>query len=243
LVTAGEDGLRLWDVPTGELLVRRPSPTNPSRGPSMGWMRSLAFLPNGRDLVTGMSDGTLLVWDMTPPLRKPEKTKDLGPKELDMLWSDLAGDARKAQQALFTMAAVPKQALPFLAEHLHPAAQVDPKRVDKLLADLDSEQFTVRDAAARELDGMGPQIEPALQRVLESKPSLEVRNRVRAIQEKQRGVPPAATLRTLRAIRVLEAIGTTEARELLRKLAGGAAGARETREAKAVLERHARRAS
>jgi WD40 repeat protein len=243
LATAGADGLRLWDVVSGELLLRRSWPANSVRRPLLTPIHSLAFLPNGRAVVTGMNDGTLLVWDMTPPPRKPDKARDLCHKDLNMLWSDLAGYARKAHRAIYTLAAVPKQALPFLAEHLHPAVPVDMKRVDKLLADLDSEQFAVRDTAARELESMGPQIEPALQRVLENKPSLEVRNRVRAIQEKQRGVPPTATLRTLRAIRVLEAIGTTEARRLLHKLTSGAVGARETREAKAALERLARHGS
>ena len=105
------------------------------------------------------------------------------------------------------------------------------------MTDLDSDQFAVREAATKELTDMGRQIEPALQRVLENKPSLEMRNRVRAIQESLRGVPPAATLRTLRAIRVLEAMGTEEARQLLRKLADGAAGVRETHEAKGALQR------
>jgi hypothetical protein len=41
----------------------------------------------------------------------------------------------------------------------------------------------------------------------------------------------------LRAIEVLERIGTPGAQELLRKLAGGAAAARQTREAKAALQR------
>ncbi|HEY7312885.1 MAG TPA: hypothetical protein VH643_26210 [Gemmataceae bacterium] len=38
---------------------------------------------------------------------------------------------------------------------------------------------------------MGEQIEPALRRVLDGKPSLEVRNRVQAIQASLHGVPPA----------------------------------------------------
>ena len=84
---------------------------------------------------------------------------------------------------------------------------------------------------------MGEQIEPALRRVLEGKPSLEVRGRVQAILDALGGVPPAGTLRTLRAIRALERVGTPEARRILRTLADGAAGARETREAKAALER------
>jgi hypothetical protein len=48
-------------------------------------------------------------------------------------------------------------------------------------------------------------------------------------------------LRQLLAVEVLEHIGTAEACELLTKLAGGAPGARLTREAKAALERLKRR--
>jgi len=126
---------------------------------------------------------------------------------------------------------------------LQPVAAVDAQRVKKLLADLDSERFAVRDAATKELTAMGEQLEPALRRVLESKPSLEVRNRVQAIQASLRGVPSIPTLRTLRAIRALEDIGTTEARQILRKLADGATGARETREANKALDRLALRRS
>src|SRR4051794_16642953 len=48
-------------------------------------------------------------------------------------------------------------------------------------------------------------------------------------------------LRWLRALTVLEAIGTAEARRVLEGVAGGEPGARPTREAKASLERLARR--
>lgn len=137
----------------------------------------------------------------------------------------------------------PARSLPFLADHLRPVAGVDAKRVAQLLADLDSEQFAVRDTAAKELAQMGEQIEPALRRVLEGKPSLEVRQRVQGILGSLRGVPPAATLRTLRAMEVLERAATPEARQILRKLAEGAPGARETRAAKAALERLAEQTS
>ncbi len=55
-------------------------------------------------------------------------------------------------------------------------------------------------------------------------------------------VLPSESLRGLRALHALEQIGTTDARELLRKLAGGAPEARLTREAKASLDRVAQRA-
>jgi WD40 repeat protein len=238
LLAVDTDILRLWDVATGDLLLRRALPEDIPRRPRYTAIASLAFLPNGRAAVTGMNDGTILVWDLAPETGpKTDIAPPLDRKQLDAAWSDLAGDARKAHRAIYTLAASAKQALPFLAEHLRPVASVDAQRVEKLLADLDSEQFSVREAAAKELTDMGRQIEPALQRVLDGKPSLEVRNRVRAIQETLRGIPSTATLRTLRAIRVLEHIGTAEARQLLRKLADGAVGARETREAKTALER------
>jgi hypothetical protein len=47
----------------------------------------------------------------------------------------------------------------------------------------------------------------------------------------------------LRAIEVLEQAGTPQARQELERLAGGAAGARMTQEAKASLERPQRRSS
>jgi hypothetical protein len=238
----GAGGIRVWDVATGQLLFQRRWPDGLVHHPGWSPAHCLAFLPNGRALATGMEDGTVFVWDLAPQTC-PETglARDLGRKELDALWTDLAAEARKAHRAIWTLAAAPAQAVPFLADHLRPVAGVDAKRVEKLLADLDSERFAVREAAARELTEMGQQIEPALRRVLESKPPLEVRNRVETILAAQRGVPPAALLRTLRAIQALERSGTPEARQVLRKLAEGAAGARETREAKASLQRLAKR--
>jgi hypothetical protein len=238
LVTADPDGLSFWDVRNGARVSSLKWPKDSVRAPLLTAIYSLAFLPDSRHLVTGMNDGTLLVWDLAPRAwPKTDPAPHLDSKQLDTAWSDLAGDARKAHQAIFTLAAAPKQALPFLAEHLQPVAPIDAKKVDRLLSELDSDQFRVRQAAARQLTEMGTQIEPALRRVLENMPSLETQKRVRAIQDKLHGVPPAATLRTLRAERVLEMIGTPEARQVLNKLAGGAAGARETREAAAALAR------
>ncbi|HEY7312523.1 MAG TPA: hypothetical protein VH643_24375 [Gemmataceae bacterium] len=243
LVTADTKALRLWDVATGERLLSRTWPDNFVRHPTLTPIYSLAFLPNSRALVTGLNDGTLLVWDLTPESPSRTRARHLDRKELDALWADLAGEARKAHRALHTLTEAPDDALPMLAERLRPPAPVDAKRVEKLLSDLDSERFAVRDAAAKELIRMGEQIEPALRRVLNGKPSLEVRNRVQAIQTSLHGAPPAPTLRTLRAIRALERFGTPEARHILRKLAGGAAEARATREAKKALDRLALRES
>jgi RNA polymerase sigma factor (sigma-70 family) len=238
LAMADADALRLWDAFTGKQLFRRSWPKGLVRRPLRTPIGSLDFLPGGRALVTGMGDGTLLVWDLEPATWAKDKAAEaLGRKEIEALWTDLAGDARKAHRAMPLLAAAPRQTVAFLKEHLQPVAPVDPKRVAQLLADLESRKFSVREQAFKELTRFGQQIEPALRRVLEGKPPIEMRKRVEALQVVLRGAPPSAVVRVLRSIRVLERIGTQQARELLKVLAAGVPAARETREARAALER------
>jgi hypothetical protein len=113
-----------------------------------------------------------------------------------------------------------------------------------LLAELNDSEFEAREKAAKELAKTREQIEPILRKALEGSPSAETRRRVQEILDLDlsRVVGTGEKLRTLRAIQVLERIGTKEACEILRKIAGGAASARETQEAKEALERIERRA-
>jgi hypothetical protein len=192
-------------------------------------------------LATGLEDGTILEWDLAPETRD---AKELSPTELDGLWADLAGpDARRAYRAIHLLVASRAPAIAYLRDHLHAVAEVDGNRVQRLLADLDSEQFMVREAATKELAMLAEQVEPALRRVLEGRPSLEVRRRVEKLLAAPPVAPSAATLGTLRAIQILEWIGTPEAEQILWELATGASAARATRTAKASLERLAKRPS
>jgi hypothetical protein len=73
-------------------------------------------------------------------------------------------------------------------------------------------------------------------------PSLETRQRLEQLMKKLEGPIRSATkLQRLRAIQVLERIGSKKAESLLKKLATGTPIARETQDAKASLERLARR--
>jgi dipeptidyl aminopeptidase/acylaminoacyl peptidase len=234
LATVDQKAIHIWDVATGDESFRWPWPEGVRSNPDWSPAHSLAFLPDGRGVVTGMDDGTLLVWDVLARRRPIRPGKH---ETLETLWSALADEARKAHGAVYTLAATPAATVPFLAERLKAAADIDDKLLVKLLADLDSDRFAVREAAQHELTQRRDNIEPALRRFLESKSTLEARRRIETILASPRPVPCAATLRALRAIRVLEAIGTPEARQLLRNLAGGAAAARQTREAKAALQR------
>jgi RNA polymerase sigma factor (sigma-70 family) len=243
------DGFRVWDLATGKEVFRRPL-----QGGLRGYpfATSLSFLPDGGRLATGLQDGTILIWDLEPKTwHAGIAVQDLAPRDLERLWADLAAEnsaAVKANQAVWTLAAVPARAVPFLKEHLRPAVAPDAQQVQRLIADLDSPEFTVRETAAKRLASFGEQAEPALRQALEGKPSLEARKRLEALhadaEQAGRGVVHSAELlRTLRAIRVLEHIGDREARQVLQKLAAGDPAARSTRQAREALRRLERRAA
>jgi hypothetical protein len=195
-------------------------------------------------------DGTVLIWDLEPKTWQAGLVvKDLAPRDLERLWADLADeDAAKAHQAVWTLVAVPAKAVAFLKERLRPTAALDGKQVQRLIVDLDSPVFAVREEAHKKLTSFGEQAEPALRQALESKPSLEVRKRLETLHTDAelagRGlVRSTELLRTLRAIRVLEHIGDREARQVMQKLAAGDPATRSTRQAKEALQRVERRAA
>jgi hypothetical protein len=183
-----------------------------------------------------MLDGTLLVWDLSELAKSSQpRTARLSAEDLKHLWDDLrSDDAGTAFQARTKLVGAPDQAAALLSEHVRPAEPPDPKRIEELLADLDSDKSATRDAAGKELQSLAEQIEPILRRTLDGQPSPEVRKRIEALLAGPRAAPTSEQLRTLRAIQILEAIATPPACEVLKKLAAGAEWAPETREAKAA---------
>jgi dipeptidyl aminopeptidase/acylaminoacyl peptidase len=223
--------VRLWDPATGKELRRIEG--------HRGSVAAVAFSPDGKLLASGASDTTMLVWDLTDG--KAARPQRVGPpaKDPTALWAALASsDARAADRAAWVLTADPVGASALLRERLQPVRAPDPRRLAQLLTDLDSERFAVREQAAQELERYEGAVKPALARVLEGKPSTEVRRRVEQLLAKlDNPVPSPEVLRALRAVGVLEWIGTAEARRVLERATQGAAEARQTREAKAALER------
>ena len=232
----GRTGVWIWEVATGRKVAHLKGDTE-----NVLW---LAFSPDSKRLVSGSTDHTALVWEVPSlPRRPPEK---LAPAALPKLWTQLAStDATDAHRAFLTLSDAPGQSVPFLKERLRPVASAaSAERLQRLLADLGSECFAVRQAATRELEKLGEQAGPALRKLLDEKPPLEVRRRAERLLEqlrRERFSPSPERLRQTRAIRVLERAATPEARRLLTELARGAPGAHLTGAARAALERLARR--
>jgi WD40 repeat protein/beta-lactamase regulating signal transducer with metallopeptidase domain len=234
LVVRGADrSVRAWEVDGGKEVGR-------FQGHD-GRIETVAISADGKCVATGSSDTTVLLWDAAA-LRKdmPERVAaELPDGMADTLWADLAGeDAGKALKAVLGLSGDPKHAVPVLAERLKPAAPIDAKQLEQWMADLESDKFAVRQEASANLVKAGEQVVPALKKVLASQPTIETRKRVEGLLDKLTGgVLTTEQLRLVRAIEALERMGTAEAREVLRALAGGAAGALPTREARAALDR------
>jgi hypothetical protein len=198
---------------------------------------ALVFSADGDRLVSGSEDTTALVWDVIG--RRAARREPLAAADLDACWNDLAGeDAASAYRAMRKLIVSPGGAIAFLAAHLQPATPADANRLAKHIADLDSDAFTTRAAAMKELAQLGQLAESALRKALAGSPSTEARRRMEQLLEKlATATLNGESLRQWRAIETLEHLATPEARQLLEKLASGAADARLTREAKAAQER------
>ncbi len=205
-----------------------------------GEARAVAVSAGGLLVAAGTKEGRVHVWDVgallcrkRPPLARP------GSRDLERLWDELGdADGAAGYRAVAVLAGHPALALPLLRARLRPEPELDRVRLARLLADLESRRFAVREGAATELERMAEAAEPLLREVLAGRPSLEMRRRLeRILQPLEERVPSPARLRGLRALLAAERMATSEARAFVESLAGGSAGAWLTREAKQALGR------
>jgi len=140
------------------------------------------------------------------------------------LWTALADeDPRAAYLAMRLLWASPDRALPFLRERMRAVATREaldePARIARLIAELDSDDFAVREKASKMLPAVGKLAEPALRKALASQPSPEARVRIeRVLRDIDKGAVSPDHLRASRALEVLEGIGDDGARQALEAL-------------------------
>jgi hypothetical protein len=233
LLVASEDGrLQLWDTASGKEL--HPFPVQETD------VSHAAYAPNGKYVVSASADTTLLVWNVAG-VRTQRGIKSLTPHELSEKWDDLASaDGCKAYQAIVRLVHSPEDAIPFLSKQLRPIPQSDPVKIKRWLTDLDSDTFTIRAEAAKQLENLQEGALPALRQALESPLSAEAHRQIERLLSKcdaERFAPSLERVRLLRAVEVLELLGTLESRSLLRSLSEGAPDAWLTQEGKQALRR------
>jgi hypothetical protein len=223
-------GAHVWETASGQEVWRLHLPKEE--------VTALAFAPDGKRLAVGQVYGKLKTYEL-----KPEGWQAPGPLTADNLnraWQDLAGKPRKAYAALWTLTAAENKAVDFLKGRLKSIASEGPS-IARLVADLDSPQFKVREEAFRKLAALGNQIEPDLERALKSGPSQEVRRRLEKLLAQTSAAPSPERLREDRALAVLERVGNPAALAFLKSLANSAPRGPLTEQARAALQRLERR--
>jgi len=210
-----------------------------------GWLLlSARFSPNGKILATSDRNSTVLLWDIYGD--SEGKAKNLSAADLGDLWRRLGGeDAEVAFAAMNQLVSAARQTVLFLQERFQVAA-ADQKVINRLIAELDSDDFKTREHASAELEKLESGAVSALEKALAGKPSLEVRRRIESLLAQR----PGQGCRRLRAVEVLERIAAQSADTtrlaaigLLKKFAGGPPETQLTGEAKVSLDRLAERAS
>jgi hypothetical protein len=199
----------------------------------------LALSRDGRILLSGSADGTVLVWDATSFPKNRGGHRRIDSKELPTLWEQLNGEnAANADHALCTLAEIPETTVTFLRTRLSPISPADPHEIAQLIEALNSDRYAEREKASARLENLAELAAPDCRKALVNTSSAEVRRRVTRLLNKLES--PLLSGQRLLAVRVgalLERIGTPEARRLLEHLATGASEARLTHEAKASLDR------
>jgi hypothetical protein len=206
---------------------------------------SVAFSPCGLMLASAGLDFAPFIWDVTGLIKgSSAPVQPLGAKELDAQWDDLRrDDAARAWKAILTLAARPEQAVPLLKERMaHRKAMLAPKRLAELLAALDSDAFATREEACSVLKHLGPVVSSDLQKYLAATASLEAKRRGEDVlgQIAKSGLVSEPMLQG-RVLEVLEYSASASAKELLQAEARGAPGSPLARDAKAALDRIAKR--
>lgn len=242
VLVGGSDGtMALWDLATGKKVLEFAAHASN--------VTALAISADGRWLASGAQDSSILVWPLPElwhaKLGVPETDKRT--IEAAKLWQELgSADPAVAYKAVWCLAAREESALellrPAIAARLKERAAL-PAKVRRLVAELEDDQFDVRDAALKELRKIGGPAAFAVEQELLRAPSAELRRAAAAFfadlksPEASDGALAGEALLIHRAIQLLELLPGKEAADLLDALASKLPGLREGAQAKFASQR------
>jgi WD40 repeat protein len=233
LIAAGTNGpdavVRVWDVTTGTELG--------SFAGHLGDVSALAFSPSGRVLASAGTDTSVLLW------RVPESKLPTDPLPLGEAWDALDSmDGPVAYRAAGALLVDPVRGAAIIRDGVLTAAGTEQK-VRKWIADLDHDEFRVREGARTALLKAGLRAAPALTDPSRKKLGAEGEERIRQIldefENQSLRIPESGffgePLRAVRGIRALECAGGREAKAALEAIAAMKGETRATNEARAAL--------
>jgi len=232
MAACGDGKLRVWELATGGLRYQAEE-------------KAALFLgvPRTNQLITAnyieganYAKGTFHVWDRGNPTGK--QTAAIHDENGDELWADLGNpDSARSFDAMTSLMLARDEAVSLMGRRLKVIEPVDDVKIDRLIAELDSNEFPKRESASRQLGKLGPGVKVKLVAERMQGTSKEAAQRIDALLDLIKNPDSADWRRTLRAVEVLESIHTPAARQLLQDLSRGAAGAVLTEEAKAAFNR------
>jgi hypothetical protein len=143
---------------------------------------------------------------------------------------------------MIAFATNPEKGVDFLQKRLRPLAKLDAAALERMLIDLESETFAVRERALNDLDRLARSAAPAVRARVDKTESLEAKRRLASFLEKHDTGPLTLDeLRAVRSVEFLEHAATLAAREFLAVLSTGEPTAELTIRALAARERLDRR--
>jgi WD40 repeat protein len=189
----------------------------------------LSFSPDGHKLLSAANDGQVLLWSLRPKI-------SVG-SQLDSQWNDLASpDTPNAYRAIWVLSDS-ANGVELVKSRVQACPTVSLDKSSRLLADLKSDQFRLRESATRALSEMSLAAVPIIEEAMATESSADAKKRLANLLDDIKRGPSARELQQLRAVAVLELSATPAAREHLKTLASGAPGARLTEAAAAALKR------
>jgi RNA polymerase sigma factor (sigma-70 family) len=214
-----DETVRVWEVATGKELAKYEGHD--------AWVWAGAWL-GGRRLVTS-TGAEAIIWDLRPT--------DLPAAKADRLWDDLMADPVKAYKAQWAYLADAKEAAKEFRSRQGPVkARAEEKEIQKLIGDLDRDEFRVREQATKDLRKIGRSVLPYL-RSARATAKAEPRQRIDGLIAALDQGPTAEDRRLSRAVQVLELAGTPEAKAVFKEWASGLRGELLTEDAANALQR------